>query len=126
MKSGWNIEFNHLCHNRLQSKSGQNGFRSFTLLDAADLRLGLEFGSLARAVCSIFWIRFAMGLGLSAFDVPHNGTTQTSLNCPGNPCPEVMQWLDDKDKTLERQIHSLRALQRRVRRFRDLARQTMC
>jgi hypothetical protein len=37
-----------------------------------------------------------------------------------NPCPEMMQWLDDKDKALERQIQSLRALRKRLRRFRDL------
>jgi DNA-binding transcriptional MerR regulator len=41
-------------------------------------------------------------------------------NDGGNPCPEVMKWLDDKDKALERQIHSLRALRRRLRRFRHL------
>ncbi len=37
-----------------------------------------------------------------------------------NPCPEVMQWLDAKDKMLEQQIHSLVALRQRLRRFRDL------
>lgn len=36
-----------------------------------------------------------------------------------NPCPEVMQWLDAKDKVLEQQIHSLVALRHRLRRFRD-------
>lgn len=38
----------------------------------------------------------------------------------GNPCPEVMQWLDVKDKALDRQIDSLRSLRRRLRRFRHL------
>jgi MerR family transcriptional regulator, Zn(II)-responsive regulator of zntA len=38
----------------------------------------------------------------------------------GNPCPEVMQWLDEKDKALERQIDSLRALRQRMQRFRHL------
>lgn len=37
-----------------------------------------------------------------------------------NPCPEVMQWLDAKDKMLEQQIDSLVALRQRLRRFRDL------
>lgn len=37
-----------------------------------------------------------------------------------NPCPEVMQWLDAKDKVLEQQIDSLVALRQRLRRFRDL------
>lgn len=37
-----------------------------------------------------------------------------------NPCPEVMQWLDEKDKALEQQIRSLRALRQRLRRFRRL------
>jgi DNA-binding transcriptional MerR regulator len=37
-----------------------------------------------------------------------------------NPCPEVVQWLDDKDRAVEQQIHSLRALQRRLRRFRRI------
>ena len=35
-----------------------------------------------------------------------------------NPCPEVMQWIDDKDRALEQQIQSMRNLQRRLRRFR--------
>ena len=35
-----------------------------------------------------------------------------------NPCPEVVQWIDDKDRALEQQIHSLRSLQQRLRRFR--------
>jgi DNA-binding transcriptional MerR regulator len=56
-----------------------------------------------------------VGLTLSemrrVIEVAHDGA---------NLCPEAMQWLDDKDKALERQIHSLRALQRRVRRFCDL------
>ena len=56
-----------------------------------------------------------VGLTLSemrrVIEVAHDGA---------NPCPEMMQWLDDKDKALEGQIHSLRALQRRLRRFRDL------
>lgn len=38
----------------------------------------------------------------------------------GNPCPVLMEWLDDKDKALERQIHSLRALRQRLQRFRHL------
>ncbi len=37
-----------------------------------------------------------------------------------NPCPEILQWLDGKDKAIERQIHSLRTLQQRLRRFRRL------
>ncbi len=37
-----------------------------------------------------------------------------------NPCPELMQWLDARDKVLEQQIHSLRALRQRLRSFRDL------
>lgn len=37
-----------------------------------------------------------------------------------NPCPDVMQWLDEKDKALERQIHSLRVLRQRLQRFRHL------
>lgn len=37
-----------------------------------------------------------------------------------NPCPEVMRWLDEKDKALKLQIHSLRALRQRLRRFRHL------
>jgi MerR family transcriptional regulator, copper efflux regulator len=37
-----------------------------------------------------------------------------------NPCPEVVQWIDQKDKAVEQQIHSLRALQRRLRRFRRI------
>jgi MerR family copper efflux transcriptional regulator len=37
-----------------------------------------------------------------------------------NPCPEVVQWIDEKDRAVEQQIHSLRALQRRLRRFRGL------
>lgn len=56
-----------------------------------------------------------VGLTLSemkkVIEVAHDG---------GNPCPEVMQWLDDKDKALERQIHSLRTLRQRLRRFRRL------
>ncbi len=35
-----------------------------------------------------------------------------------NPCPAVVQWIDEKDRAAEQQIHSLRALQRRLRRFR--------
>ena len=35
-----------------------------------------------------------------------------------NPCPEVIRWVDAKDKAVERQIQSLRALQRRLRHFR--------
>ena len=38
----------------------------------------------------------------------------------GNPCPEVLQWLEEKDKALEQQIHSLRALRQRLRWFRHL------
>ena len=56
-----------------------------------------------------------VGLTLSemrrVIEVAHDGA---------NPCPEVMQWLDDKDKALERQIQSLRALRQRLRRFRHL------
>lgn len=37
-----------------------------------------------------------------------------------NPCPEVMQWIDDKDKAIEQQIHALRILRQRMRRFRLL------
>jgi DNA-binding transcriptional MerR regulator len=37
-----------------------------------------------------------------------------------NPCPEIVQWLDGKDKAIEQQIHSLRTLQQRLRRFRRL------
>jgi len=37
-----------------------------------------------------------------------------------NPCPEVLQWIDEKDRAVEQQIHSLRALQRRLRRFRRI------
>ena len=37
-----------------------------------------------------------------------------------NPCPEVVQWIDEKDRAVEQQIHSLHALQRRLRRFRGL------
>ncbi len=37
-----------------------------------------------------------------------------------NPCPEVVRWIDDKDKALEQQIQSLRSLQRRLRRFRRI------
>jgi MerR family transcriptional regulator, copper efflux regulator len=40
----------------------------------------------------------------------------------GNPCPEVMRWLDEKDRALERQIDALRAVQQRLRRFRRLCR----
>jgi DNA-binding transcriptional MerR regulator len=36
-----------------------------------------------------------------------------------NPCPEVVQWIDEKDRAVEQQIHSLRALQRRLQRFRE-------
>jgi len=36
----------------------------------------------------------------------------------GNPCPEVVRWIDQKDRTLEQQIRSMRALQHRLRRFR--------
>lgn len=35
-----------------------------------------------------------------------------------NPCPEVVQWIDEKDRALEQQIHALHALQRRLRRLR--------
>ena len=28
-----------------------------------------------------------------------------------NPCPEIVHWLDGKDKAIEQQIHSLRTLQ---------------
>ncbi len=35
-----------------------------------------------------------------------------------NPCPEVVQWIDDKDRALEHQIRTLQALQRRLRRLR--------
>src|SRR5437660_7414906 len=35
-----------------------------------------------------------------------------------NPCPEVVQWIDDKDRALEHQIRTLRALQQRLRRLR--------
>jgi MerR family transcriptional regulator, copper efflux regulator len=56
-----------------------------------------------------------VGLTLSemrrVIEVAHDGA---------NPCPEVMQWLDDKDKALERQIQSLRGLRQRLRRFRHL------
>lgn len=34
-----------------------------------------------------------------------------------NPCAQVVKWIDEKDRALEQQIHSLRALQRRLRRF---------
>lgn len=34
-----------------------------------------------------------------------------------NPCPQVVKWIEEKDRALEQQIHSLRALQRRLRRF---------
>jgi hypothetical protein len=37
-----------------------------------------------------------------------------------NPRPDVMQWLDEKDNALERQIHSLRVLRQRLQRFRHL------
>jgi MerR family copper efflux transcriptional regulator len=37
-----------------------------------------------------------------------------------NPCPEVVQWIEAKDRAVEQQIHSLLALQRRLRRFRRL------
>jgi DNA-binding transcriptional MerR regulator len=37
-----------------------------------------------------------------------------------NPCPEIVQWLDGKDKAIEERIHSLRTLQQRLRRFRRL------
>jgi DNA-binding transcriptional MerR regulator len=37
-----------------------------------------------------------------------------------NPCPEIVEWLDGKDKAIEQQIHSLRTLQQRLRRFRHL------
>jgi DNA-binding transcriptional MerR regulator len=56
-----------------------------------------------------------VGLTLSemkrVIEVAHDGK---------NPCPELMQWLDDKEKAIERQIHSLRALRQRLRRFRHL------
>jgi MerR family transcriptional regulator, copper efflux regulator len=35
-----------------------------------------------------------------------------------NPCPDVLQWIDEKDKALEQQILSLRSLQKRLRAFR--------
>ncbi len=35
-----------------------------------------------------------------------------------NPCPAVVEWIDEKERAAERQIRSLRALQRRLRRFR--------
>jgi MerR family transcriptional regulator, copper efflux regulator len=35
-----------------------------------------------------------------------------------NPCPDVLQWIDQRDKELAQQIQSMRALQRRLRRFR--------
>jgi MerR family transcriptional regulator, copper efflux regulator len=31
-----------------------------------------------------------------------------------SPCPQVVQWIDEKDRAVEQQIHSLRALQRRL------------
>ena len=34
--------------------------------------------------------------------------------------PEIVQWPDGKDKAIEQQIHSLRTLQQRLRRFRRL------
>ena len=37
-----------------------------------------------------------------------------------NPCPEIEQWLDGKDKAIEQQIHSLRTLQQKLWRFRRL------
>ena len=37
-----------------------------------------------------------------------------------NPCPEVVQWIDEKDRAVEQQIRSLRALLRRLRRFRRI------
>ncbi len=37
-----------------------------------------------------------------------------------NPCPEVVQWIDEKNRAVEHQIHSLRALQRKLRRFRRI------
>lgn len=37
-----------------------------------------------------------------------------------NPCPELVQWIDEKDRAVEQHIHSLRALQRRLRRFRRI------
>jgi MerR family transcriptional regulator, copper efflux regulator len=37
-----------------------------------------------------------------------------------NPCPEVMRWLDDRDKAIEEHIRSLRTVQHRLRRFRRL------
>jgi len=37
-----------------------------------------------------------------------------------NPCPKVVQWIDEKDRAVDQQIHSLRALQRRLRRFRRI------
>jgi len=37
-----------------------------------------------------------------------------------NPCPEVVHWIDEKDKALDQQVHSLRALQRRLRQFRRI------
>jgi len=56
-----------------------------------------------------------LGLTLSemrrVIEIAHDG---------GNPCPELMQWLDDKDKALEQQIHLLRAVRQRLRRFRHL------
>jgi DNA-binding transcriptional MerR regulator len=35
-----------------------------------------------------------------------------------NPCPEVVKWVDAKDRVVEQQIRALRALQRRLRHFR--------
>ncbi len=54
----------------------------------------------------------SVGLTLSemkrVIELAHNGR---------NPCPQVLKWIEEKDRALEQQIHSLRALQRRLRRF---------
>lgn len=35
-----------------------------------------------------------------------------------NPCPAVMQWIDNKARLVEQQLQSLRAMQRRLAQFR--------
>ncbi len=54
----------------------------------------------------------SVGLTLSemkrVIELAHNGK---------NPCPQVLKWIDEKDRALEQEIHSLRALQRRLRQF---------
>jgi len=62
-----------------------------------------------------------VGLTLSemrrVIEVAHDGA---------NPCPEVMQWLDDKDKAFERQFTHSVPCNAECGGFATFARQTMC